>query len=136
MTGVQTCALPICFPVTIFGFKDFVSSSNNFSDVFVCDGYRLCRAAKLLMSLGYGNFTSVIQYDIYALAEAYVASQGSWSLSSFKGSDFGLRFNKFESSSIVNSPNLSLFPLLAYHKICNDHYRMRNGSLLNLGLVI
>lgn len=24
---------------------------------------------------------------------------------------------------IINSPNLSLFPLLAYHKICNDHYR-------------
>ena len=43
MTGVQTCALPICFPVTIEG--------------------------------------------------------------------------------IVNSPNLSIFPLLAYHKICNDHYR-------------
>jgi hypothetical protein len=75
------------------------------------------------MSLGYGNFTSVIQYDIYALAEAYVASKGSWSLVSFKGSEFGLQFNKFESSLIVNSPNLSLFPLLAYHKICNDHYR-------------
>ena len=29
----------------------------------------------------------------------------------------------YESSSIANSPNLSLFPLLAYHKICNDHYR-------------
>ena len=25
--------------------------------------------------------------------------------------------------NIYNSPNLSLFPLLAYHKICNDHYR-------------
>ena len=75
------------------------------------------------MSLGYGNFASVIQYDIYALAEAYVASKGRWSLYTFKSSDFGLKFDKFESSSIVNSPNLSLFPLLAYHKICNDHYR-------------
>ena len=28
MTGVQTCALPICFPVTI-GFGSFVSSSNS-----------------------------------------------------------------------------------------------------------
>ena len=27
------------------------------------------------------------------------------------------------SASIINSPNLSIFPLLAYHKICNDHYR-------------
>ena len=34
------------------GFKSFTSSSTDFSDVFICDGYRLCRAAKLLMSLG------------------------------------------------------------------------------------
>jgi hypothetical protein len=29
----------------------------------------------------------------------------------------------FESASIKNSPNLSILPLLAYHKVCNDHYR-------------
>ena len=102
--------------------SDLFPSHDN-SDVFICDGYRLCRSAKLLMSLGYGNFSSVIQYDIYAQAESYITSKGSWSLAPFKDSDFGLKFNKFESSSIVNSPNLSLFPLLAYHKICNDHYR-------------
>jgi hypothetical protein len=34
-----------------------------------------------------------------------------------------LDFSKYEAASIYNSPNLSLFPLLAYHKICNDHYR-------------
>ena len=105
------------------GFMDFCTNSSDYNSVFVCDSYRLCRSAKLLMSLGYGNFSSVIQYDIYAQAESYFASQGSWSLASFKGSDFGLKFNKFESSSVVNSPNLSIFPLLAYHKICNDHYR-------------
>ena len=104
-------------------FMNFCANTSAYESVFVCDGYRLCRAAKLLMSLGYGNFTSVIQYDIYSLAESYVASKGSWSLDPFKGSDFGLKFNKFESSTVVNSPNLSLFPLLAYHKICNDHYR-------------
>ena len=75
------------------------------------------------VTTNYTNFTSVIQYDIYALAEAYVTSKGSWSLASFKVSDFGLKLDKFESASVVNSPNLSLFPLLAYHKICNDHYR-------------
>ena len=32
-------------------------------------------------------------------------------------------FTNFEATSITNSPNLSLFPLLAYHKICNDHCR-------------
>ena len=35
----------------------------------------------------------------------------------------GTNFSKFESLGIENSPNMSIFPLLAYHKICNDHYR-------------
>ena len=51
------------------GFKSFCDSSSTYSDVFVCDGYRICRAAKLLMSLGYGNFSTIVQYDIYAMAE-------------------------------------------------------------------
>ena len=105
------------------GFKDFCSSSSTYSDVFVCDGYRLCRAAKLLMALGYGNFSAVIQYDIYALAEKFISSGKSWNITAFKSSDFGLKLTSFESEHIYNSPNLSIFPLLAYHKICNDHYR-------------
>ena len=76
------------------------------------------------MSLGYGNFSTVIQYDIYALAEAYVHSVSSgWNPDAFKSSKFGLLFTQFEALYIKNSPNLSIFPLLAYHKICNDHYR-------------
>lgn len=105
------------------GFKDYVSTSSASSDIFVCDGYRLCRAAKLLMALGYGNFSNVIQYDAYALAEKYVASGKSWSRSAFASSDFGLKLTSYESTHIYNSPNLSILPLLAYHKICNDHYR-------------
>lgn len=105
------------------GFKSFCDSSSTYSDVFACDGYRLCRAAKLLMSLGYGNFSTVIQYDIYAMAEQFVASGQSWSEGKFQGSSFALKLDSFESSSLLNSPNLSIFPLLAYHKICNDHYR-------------
>lgn len=105
------------------GFHDFCLSSSAFSDVFVCDGYRICRAAKLLMSLGYGNFVNVIQYDIYAMAESYIAAGNTWDLSKFASSDYSLDFSKYESFSVLNSPNLSLFPLLAYHKICNDHYR-------------
>ena len=54
------------------GFQAFCDSSSTFSDVFVCDGYRLCRAAKLLMALGYGNFSTVIQYDIYAMVSKFV----------------------------------------------------------------
>lgn len=106
------------------GFKTYCDSSTSYSDVFVCDSYRLCRAAKLLMSLGYGNFSTVIQYDIYSMAESFVKSGSSWSKESFKKSTlYGLNLSGFEASSIKNSPNLSIFPLLAYHKICNDHYR-------------
>ena len=105
------------------GFKSFCDSSSAYKDVFVCDGYRLCRAAKLLMSLGYGNFSVVIQYDIYALAEAFVKSGSSWSPISFTKSSYCLNLSGFEAKSITNSPNLSILPLLAYHKICNDHYR-------------
>ena len=104
-------------------FKNWCAQSTSYSGVFICDGYRLCRAAKLLMSLGYGNFVTVIQYDIYAMAESYVADGNSWAVDDFTSSDFGLNLSNFESSQILNSPNLSLFPLLAYHKICNDHYR-------------
>ena len=105
------------------GFKSFCDDSSSYSCVFVCDGYRLCRAAKLLMSLGYGNFSTVIQYDIYAMAEQFVASGKAWSEAAFQSSSFSLRLDSFECTSLINSPNLSIFPLLAYHKICNDHYR-------------
>lgn len=108
------------------GFQTFCSNSSLYSDVFVCDGYRLCRAAKLLMSLGYGNFSAVVQYDIFAQALAFIVSNpdGAWDKDLFlKDSSHSLDFSKFEASSILNSPNLSILPLLAYHKICNDHYR-------------
>ena len=105
-------------------FKDFCAKSSSYSDVFICDGYRLCRAAKLLMALGYGNFSTVIQYDIFAMAFEYLKSSfDGWDSSDFKESDYALKLTSFEANSITNSPNLSLFPLLAYHKICNDHYR-------------
>lgn len=104
------------------GFKRYCDSSSDFSDVFVCDGYRYCRAAKLLMALGYGNFDTLIQYDIYALAESYVADGNKWNVTSFAKSEYFVTFTAAE-ASISNSPNLSILPLLAYHKICNDHYR-------------
>ena len=106
------------------GFAAYCKDSSSYSDVFVCDGYRLCRAAKLLMSLGYGNFSTIIQYDIYAMAEKYMTEDvpETWNVEEFEYSSYSLGFT-YEASSIKNSPNLSLFPLLAYHKICNDHYR-------------
>ena len=104
-------------------FQDMCSTSSHFKDVFVCDGYRLCRAAKLLMSLGYGNFSNVVRYDIFAMAIEYCKEAKDWDLSGFQKSHFYLDLTKFEYTSILNSPNLSILPLLAYHKICNDHYR-------------
>lgn len=105
------------------GFMSFCLTSTSFTDVFICDSYRLCRAAKLLMSLGYGNFSTVIQYDIYSMAEAFLSNGGVWSRSNFQNSSYALQLDSFETPAIYNSPNLSAFPLLAYHKICNDHYR-------------
>ena len=75
------------------------------------------------MSLGYGNFSTVIQYDIFAMALLYSKENKGWKLSGFKDSTYALDLTSFESTSIYNSPNLSILPLLAYHKICNDHYR-------------
>lgn len=103
------------------GFKSYCDESSDFSDIFVCDTYRYCRAAKLLMALGYGNFDTIIQYDIYAMAERF-ATDHEWKTDAFAKSDYCVKFSAAE-ASIQNSPNLSILPLLAYHKICNDHYR-------------
>ena len=73
-------------------YLSYCLSSSQYSDVFICDGYRLCRAAKLLMSLGYGNFTSVIQYDIFAMSQKYLSENGgNWSVS-FRTSKYALDF--------------------------------------------
>ena len=104
-------------------FTNYCASSSTSSRVFVCDGYRYCRAAKLLMALGYGNFDTVIQYDVYAMAEQYVADGNVWNAGKFTHSDYYLNFSVYDAAKITNSPNLSILPLLAYHKICNDHYR-------------
>lgn len=105
-------------------FRAFCLSSSYYSYVFICDGYRLCRAAKLLMSLGYGNFSTVVRYDVFAQAMSFCTNGTvAWDKSAFLASDYALVFPTSSDGSITNSPNLSLFPLLAYHKICNDHYR-------------
>lgn len=108
---------------TPLGFQNFCSVSSEYNDVFVCDGYRLCRSAKLLMSLGYGNFANVVRYDIFAMAWSFYQENNAWNLESFKKSAHYLDLTNFEYTSVSNSPNLSILPLLAYHKICNDHYR-------------
>lgn len=103
-------------------FYQFCFNTTNYRDVFVCEGYRYVRSSKLLMALGYGNFSVAVRYDVFAMALEF-AKTSSWEKVKFLSSDYVLDFTKYEAKSILNSPNLSIFPLLAYHKICNDHYR-------------
>lgn len=91
--------------------------------VFRGGSYRLCRACKLLMALGYGNFSVAAQYDIFAMAQEYMKEHDYvWNPDDFLSSEYSL---KFSVSDILQAPNLSIFPLLAYHKICQDHYKLR-----------
>ena len=81
--------------------------------------YRHAESAKLLQLLGYGNFT-----EMFAEFKANNDKNGHSELN-------------FTDPSYKNSPYLSIFRLLAYQKICNDHYIYRqwqpyNASLCNV----
>ena len=84
---------------------------------FISGCYRHAESAKLLQLLGYGNFPE-------QFAEFTVRNTSHPE-------------NNFKDTSYKNSPYLSIFRLLAYHKICNDHYTYRqwqpyNASLCNV----
>lgn len=93
--------------------------------------------AKLLNSLGYGNFVNVMSYDLIDNLIAFGKSKGYSTFANFISSDLGEPTvphgaNFFNSKygimldlnvKITNLPNVSILPLLAYHKIINDHYR-------------
>jgi hypothetical protein len=81
--------------------------------------YRHAESAKLLQLLGYGNFPEQF---------------ANFKVNNDKFDQTGLNFKNV---SYKNSPYLSIFRLLAYHKICNDHYLYRqwqpyNASLCNV----
>jgi hypothetical protein len=81
--------------------------------------YRHAESAKLLQLLGYGNFP-----EMFAEFKVINDKNGNSKLN-------------FTDPSYKNSPYLSIFRLLAYHKICNDHYTYRqwqpyNASLCNV----
>lgn len=76
--------------------------------------YRWACSAKLLQMLGYGNFPEQ-NFDVSS-------SQSHYELDTFGASgsaDKSLNFN------------LSIFRLLAYHKVCNDHYTYRQWQPYN-----
>lgn len=81
--------------------------------------YRHAESAKLLQLLGYGNFPEQF---------------ANFKVNNDKNNKPGLNF---QDVTYKNSPYLSIFRLLAYHKICNDHYLYRqwqpyNASLCNV----
>ncbi len=85
---------------------------------------RYASCCKLLRALGYGN-PVFDTYDMIASFMAYASSaSGTLSLQDFRSSDYG--YSSVSSvTNFINAPNLSIFPLLAYHKIVQDHYLYR-----------
>lgn len=88
-------------------------------NAYISGCYRHVESAKLLQLLGYGNFPE-------QFAEFKVIND--------KHNNAPLNFIDV---TYKNSPYLSIFRLLAYHKICNDHYTYRqwqpyNASLCNV----
>lgn len=86
---------------------------------FISGCYRHAETAKLLQLLGYGNFPE--QFADFKVNNDKYGHPGS----------------TFTDVPYKNSPYLSIFRLLAYHKICNDHYTYRqwqpyNASLCNV----
>lgn len=85
------------------------------------DVLRISDSAKLLMSLGYGNFTELSKIT------AVKNSDGTYSLQ-LNGKTLGTSDLQTLYNDIVNYANqqktaVSPFRLLAYHRIANDYYR-------------
>lgn len=96
-----------------------VGSDGGFGNEFIAGCYRHAETAKLLQLLGYGNFPEQF---------------ANFKVRNDKNNQSGLNFKDV---TYKNSPYLSIFRLLAYHKICNDHYMYRqwqpyNASLCNV----
>lgn len=96
-----------------------VGSDGSVGSEFNRGCYRHAESAKLLQLLGYGNFPEQF---------------ANFKVNNDKHNQSGLNF---QDVTYKNSPYLSIFRLLAYHKICNDHYIYRqwqpyNASLCNV----
>lgn len=99
--------------------RSAVGSDGGFGNEFIAGCYRHAETAKLLQLLGYGNFPEQF---------------ANFKVRNDKNNMSGLNFKDV---TYKNSPYLSIFRLLAYHKICNDHYMYRqwqpyNASLCNV----
>lgn len=100
-----------------------VGSDGGLGNEFISGCYRHAESAKLLQLLGYGNFPEQF---------------ANFKVRNDKNNQSGLNFKDV---TYKNSPYLSIFRLLAYHKICNDHYTYRqwqpyNASLCNVDYLV
>lgn len=96
---------------------DSLTSNNYLKDNLYNNGeYRWACSAKLLQMLGYGNFPE----------QNFSVSKGQ---SKYKLDSFG-NVDSSQPSNYFNI-NLSIFRLLAYHKVCNDHYTYRQWQPYN-----
>lgn len=94
---------------------DSVSSTTFLDSALNNNGeYRWACSAKLLQMLGYGNFPE----QNFGIA----SNQAHYELDTFGASG---------SSDTQLNLNLSIFRLLAYHKVCNDHYTYRQWQPYN-----
>ncbi|WP_218830218.1 hypothetical protein, partial [Klebsiella pneumoniae] len=107
---------------------DSILAQTSLKPHFSHGSYRYALSARLLTSLGYGNFSFYSTYDVISQLKAYALRSGvSWTVDNFKNDStngFGI------AKSWTNSPNLSIFPLLAYHRIINDYYKYRQWQPL------
>lgn len=94
---------------------DSLSSTSTVGASLTNNGeYRWACSAKLLQMLGYGNFPEQ-NFDV-------VRNQSHYKLDTFGASG---------SADTQLNLNLSIFRLLAYHKVCNDHYTYRQWQPYN-----
>lgn len=94
---------------------DSLSSTTVVSSSLLNNGeYRWACSAKLLQMLGYGNFPE----QNFGVAP----NQTHYKLDTFGATG---------SSDTQLNLNLSIFRLLAYHKVCNDHYTYRQWQPYN-----
>lgn len=123
---------------------------------------------KVTTGMPYLSYSSLHKY-LYKMGQAAKTKWGSSFLDNFKNSDFdnngeyrwsasskllqllgygrfdyqNMNFDAFSDESVTGMshlPNLSVFRLLAYHKICNDHYQFRqwqgyDASLCNVDYI-
>ena len=96
---------------------DSLDNYNYIKDNLFNNGeYRWSCSAKLLQMLGYGNFPE----QNFSVSKG----QSKYLLDSLGNSDPNQASNFF-------NLNLSIFRLLAYHKVCNDHYTYRQWQPYN-----